>query len=91
MNSYKAKCVILANLGAFFRGFGPLLGPWGRNEFLRNNFLQCTTRYENTTCCKISEKLMDGYRALVRTHGRTHGRTDVTENNGPSPINRGTN
>ena len=29
---------------------------------------------------------MDGYLALVRTHGRT----DATENNSPSPINRGT-
>ena len=42
---------------------------------------------------KFQKKLMDGYRvslALVRTHGRTHRRTDATENNGPSPINRGT-
>ena len=81
MKSYKVKHVILANLGAL-GVFGPLLGPWGRNKsFTEKNFLQCTTRYEYTTCCNISEKMMDGYRALVRTHAwthrRTHGRTPL--------------
>ena len=35
---------------------------------------------------KFQKKLMDSYHTLVRTHART----DATENNGPSPINRGT-
>ena len=35
---------------------------------------------------KFEKNLMDGYLALVRTHGRT----DATGNNSPSPINRGT-
>ena len=43
---------------------------------------------------KFQKKIMEGYPAIARTHGRTCRRTDArnhaTENNGPSPINWGT-
>ena len=67
----------------FLGGFGPLSGPWGRNEFFRKKILQCTTRYENTTCCKIWEK-SDGRLSCIspdrRTDGWTDGRTNGTDN-----------
>ena len=72
----KAKSVILADLG-LFRGFGPLLGPWGRNEsFSENFFLQCTTRYGNTTSDKISEK-SNRWLSGNSPDGRTDERTGL--------------
>ena len=65
--------------GAFLGVFGPLLGLWRRIEFCHKNFLQCTTRYENTICCKISEK-SNGWLSgnspgtCGQTDGWTHGR-----------------
>ena len=56
MKSYKAKSVILANLGLFREFWTPFGALETQREFFRKNFLQCTTRYENTTCYKISEK-----------------------------------
>ena len=56
IKSYKAKSVILDDLGlfgAFLTPFGPL---GTRQGFCPKNFLQCKTTYENTTCHKISEK-----------------------------------
>ena len=86
------ESVILANLGPFLGGFGPLLGPWGRNEsFSEKNFYSAQLDMKIQLAAKFQKKLMDGYRALVRTHGRTHAYTDATGNNGPSPKNRGTN
>ena len=73
------------DLGAFWGHFWPLLGPWGRNgSFVTKKFLQCTTRYENTTCCKISEK------SNGRLSGnKPAGRTDGTDYYSPFPTKVG--
>ena len=84
MKTYKAKSVILANLW-LFRGFWTPFGALGtQREFFRKIFKKLDMKIQ--PAAKFQKKLMDGYRALVRTHARTH----ATENNGPSPINRGT-
>ena len=73
--SYKATSVILANLG-LFRGFWTPFGALGtQREFFRKKILQCTTRYENTTCWKISEKI-GGRLSRISPDTWTHARTD---------------
>ena len=89
MKSYKAKSVILANLG-LFRGFFTTFGPLGRIEFCHKNFYSAQLDMKIQLGAKVQEKVMEGYPAIVRTHGRMDGRTHATENNSPSPINRGT-
>ena len=91
MKSYKAKNVILANLG-LFRGFWtPCRALGTQREFFRKIFYSTKLEMKIQLAPNFQKKLIDGYRALVRTHARTDGRTQPTENNGSSPINRGTN
>ena len=89
--SYKAKSAFLANLG-LFRGFWtPFGAPGTQREFSEKKFYSAQLDMKIQLAAKFQKKLMDGYRALVRTHGCRDARTDATENNGPSPINRGAN
>ena len=79
---------ISGHFGAFLTLF-ELLGT--QSEFCHKKFFysaQLDTKIQ--LLAKFQKKVMDGYPAIVRTDGRTHGRTDATENNSPSPINRGT-
>ena len=81
MKRYKAKSVILACLG-LFRGFLTPFGALGtQREFFRKKFLySAQLDMKIQIAAKFHKK--NGYRALGRTHARTHGRTDATENNG---------
>ena len=75
IKSYKAKSVILDDLGLFGGIFTPFV-PLGTHQgFCTKKFLQCKITYENTICHKISENLMDGSLAISRTHARTDART----------------
>ena len=78
MKSYKAKSVILANLG-LFRGFWTPFGALGtQREFFRKKiFYSAQLDMKIQLPAKFQKKLMDGYRTLVRTHARTHARTDA--------------
>ena len=71
------------------------MGSWGCNEsFFRKKFfysaqldmkIQLAAKFQKKTDGRLSRISPD-----TRTDARTHARTDATENNGPSPINRGT-
>ena len=64
-----------------FWGFLPLFWPLGQHlVFAKINLLQCTTRPENTTCGKISEKShgrLSSYSPDASTDGRTSLKTMV--------------
>ena len=50
------------------RGFLGVFGPWGRNEFFwKNYFYSAQLDMKIQLAAKFQKKLMDGYRALVRT------------------------
>ena len=70
-----SKMCDFGQFGAFLGGFGPLLGPWGRNESLsEKKFYSAQLDMKIQLAAKFQKKLMDGYRALVRTHTRTDAR-----------------
>ena len=73
-------------IGVFWGHFDPFWAPGDATRVFRNFFYSAQLDMKIQLAAKFQKKLMDGYRALVRTHART----DATENNGPSPINRGT-
>ena len=82
MKSYKAKSVILANLGLF----GPLLGPWGRNEsFSEKIFYSAQLDMKIQLAVKFQKYLMDDYNAIVQTDEQTDG----TDNYSPFLTNVG--
>ena len=71
------------------------MAPFGalgtQREFFRKKiFHSAQLDMKIQLAAKFEKNLMDGYPAIVRTHARTDGRTHATENNSPSPINRGT-
>ena len=56
IKSYGAKVSFFA-ISGHFGAFLPFLSPWDAiRVFSQKNFLQCTTRYKNTTSGKISQK-----------------------------------
>ena len=77
MKSYKAKSVILANLGllgAFLTPFGPL---GAHREFGHTKcFYSAQLDMKIHLGAKFQDKVMDGYPVIVRTDGWTH----ATEN-----------
>ena len=75
-----------------FWGFLTPFGALGtqREIFRKKFFDSAQLDMKIQLAAKFEKNLMDGYPAIVRTHARTDGRTHATENNSPSPINRGT-
>ena len=72
----------------FLGFFDPFWGPGDATRvFPKKNFYSAQLDMKIQLGAKFQKKVMDGYPAIVRTDGRT----DATENNSPSPINRGTN
>ena len=70
MKSNKAKSVILANLGLFGGAFLPFWAPLGMHGVLSQNFfysVQLDMKIQLGP--KFQKKVMDGYPAIVRTHG----------------------
>ena len=75
--------------GAFLGVFGPLLGPWGCNEFYRKNFYSAQLDIKIQLAAKFGGNLKDGYPAIVRTDEPTDGRTNRTDNYSPFPTKVG--
>ena len=80
---------ILGLFGAILTPFDPLRT---KPEFCPEKFFySAQLDMKIHSVAKFQKKVMEGYPAIARTHARTDGRNHATENNGPSPINRGTN
>ena len=70
-----------------FRIFDHFWGPGDATRvFPKKNFYSAQLDMKIQLGAKFQKEVMDGYPAIVRTDART----DATENNSPSPINRGT-
>ena len=81
----------IMSFGAFQGFFDPFWGPGDATRvFPEKFFYSAQLDMKIELAAKFEKNLMDGYPAIVRTHARTDARTHATENNGPSPINRGT-
>ena len=77
-------------LWGLFWAFLPLLGPWKHAEgFAQRYFYSAKLHMKIHFVAKFQENLMDGYPAISRTHGRTHARTDKTDNYSPFPTKVG--
>ena len=78
MKSSKAKSAfwkIWGFRGAFWTPFGPL---GTHREFCDKNFFDSAQLDMKIPLgAKFQEKVMDGYPAIVRTHGQTDARTDA--------------
>ena len=88
IKSYKAKSVVLDDLGLFGGIFDPFWAPGDASRVFPKKFLQCKTTYENTFCRKISGK-SNGRFTGNKPDGRTDARTDETDNYSPFPTKVG--